>query len=89
MILQECLDTLRHDRMGAQHIQNKYEKASGFTAVLYIVLNIDLLIKVFADDQGQHRFHAAYSDQMLGHTVTAVFSGTGKCRRQDRNIVGK
>ena len=87
--LQKCLDPLRHDRMTAHKVQNEDEKAACLMAVRDIVLDIDLLIQVLADDQCEHRLDSADPDQMLCHTVAAVFSGTGKCGRQDRYIVRK
>ena len=57
--------------------------------MLHVVLDVDFLIKMLTDDQSQHGLHAAHADQMLSHTVTAVFAGTGERRGKDRQIVGK
>ena len=44
--------------------------------MLYIVFDIDFLVKVLTDDQRQHRLNTANADEMLGYTVAAVLTGT-------------
>ena len=89
MVMKHRLYAFGHNRMWAQHVINEYEESPNFMTVFHVVRNIYFLIEVIAYYQRKHWFHTTYPCQMLGHTVTTIFSRTRQCGWKDRNIVSK
>ena len=78
VVFKKGLDPLRHDRVRTEKVHEEHEETTCLTAVLDIVLDVDLLIEVLTHDKGQHRLHSADPNELLGHTVTAVLTASGK-----------